>query len=1195
MNRILTYLLSGGFCILSYPISGQAYVTCLNDARQFYEQGYYAKASTMYESCLPEVKASKGLYDSVFLNSYESSGKSFQFSGQYEKALFVYHELSLIHSSIGKTDSVKYASDIDNIAECYYSLGKYDTALILFKHSQSLRLSLLGASHIDYAETIDNMGILYCDIGNYSESFSLLQEAKRIRQEAKGTENVEYAKSLDNIGTYYYTTGDYKLAFPFFEQAVEIKSKVLGAMHPEYAKSVNNLASLNYVLGDYDKALILYLEASAINKEKLGSKHLDYGIDLNNLAMLYKKLGNYSAALPLLKEFSSICEATIGKNHPYYATSLLNLGGVYSIIGNYDTALFYYLEAKEIIQDQLGNNHADYARVLNSLALVYKKMCDYEKSLSFYKEALAICSVSQDKKRDEYARVLNNLATLYIKLGNYKEALLLYEESSEINKRLLGENHQEYAASLNNLGLLYSDMGNYRAAIELQERAALIDKQQLGATHPYYATDLLNLANQYSAIKKYPEALAKVQEASAAFKQKFGEKNQQYALSLSSMGRILRSMGEYEAALQMFKQASEIYKEVSGVKNADYAMSLRNMAINYKEMGELATALPLLEEASSIYFELFGPDHPDYIHCKYKIAGIYIALGDIKTGIPLMEQVNVSFRQRIIDYFSFLPEGEKKIYLANIAYFNDDFLSCMMKGYSDYPELCGYGYDNELFMKGVILSSVAAMQQTIFESGDTVLISKYEQMRLLKRQVNAWQQKPIPERHVDLAELEARIQKMEKEITRQSKTFSEMQTFFAIRWRDVQKNLKENEAAIEFLSFRFYKDEKETDSTLYGALVLRYNDTIPQMIFLCEESKLKNALPSLGNSYKDINQFYRGRKIYDIIWKPLNNVLEGINTVYYAPSGLLNKISFAAITAPDSMELLKKFRLIQFTSTRKLAFQMDSVRLSTAVVYGGIDYDTDTSTLIPKAGNFIKQDEFSKSTVSYGTTETRAGFRYLPGTLKEAEMVTNKLKVKGIDTRFISGSGATEESFIALSGQNAPSIIHLSTHGFYFPDIERSESTGKMLPSVTAESRFRNSADPLLRSGLLMAGANQAWQGLCTTEDEDGILTAKEVSIMNLINTQLVVLSACQTGQGDVKGNEGVEGLQRGFKIAGARFLLMSLWEVPDRETTEFMNSFYQNLLSFNNIHDAFRETQLYMSNQYKNEPFKWASFVLVE
>jgi CHAT domain-containing protein len=224
------------------------------------------------------------------------------------------------------------------------------------------------------------------------------------------------------------------------------------------------------------------------------------------------------------------------------------------------------------------------------------------------------------------------------------------------------------------------------------------------------------------------------------------------------------------------------------------------------------------------------------------------------------------------------------------------------------------------------------------------------------------------------------------------------------------------------------------------------------------------------------------------------------------------------------------------------------------------------------------------------------GFDYLQNTLKEADSVSAKLVKTNIRVKEFKGQSALEESFKALSGPGSPSVIHIATHGFYYPYPQDQQRREQAIMAGAGEMKYSYSEDPLLRSGLIMAGANRAWIGKPVPPGvEDGILTAREVSEMDLRHTQLVVLSACQTGLGDVKGSEGVEGLQRAFKMAGVRYLIISLWEVPDKETVEFMDAFYSQWLGGKEIREAFRTAQQYMYLRYPNEPDKWAAFVLTE
>lgn len=526
---------------------------------------------------------------------------------------------------------------------------------------------------------------------------------------------------------------------------------------------------------------------------------------------------------------------------------------------------------------------------------------------------------------------------------------------------------------------------------------------------------------------------------------------------------------------------------------------------------------------------------------------------------------------------------------------------------------CGdLAYDIELSHKALLLRSAMGIKARIMESQDTSLINIYSDLLSLRRRINKITTSTSSKESEKLATLEKQANELEKSLSLKSQDYKKIQEENEVTWQDVRQNLKEDEAAIEFATFQYCKGKDITDSIFYMAVVLRSADTIPQIINLFEESQLKSAIHSSTASPNEINKSYSAiqdlvsnnpltsvvneNELYGLIWKPIETCLENIKTIYFAPAGLLNNISMVAIPGPENKLMMGKYNIVQLSTTRTLAFQKEPELIIDAIVYGGIIYDTDTLTLINKVEEYKKEESNLFAYSRSYTGDNRSGFKYLPGSHKEAELISAKLEKKNIPTTIYSGTDAVEESFMALSGKNSPSIIHLSTHGFYFPDTVSEENRKNIMFSSKGEVRFRYSDDPLLRSGLLMSGANLAWEGSTLPDEvEDGILTAKEVANMDLVNTRLAVLSGCQTGQGDVKGNEGVEGLYRGFKMAGVKYVIMSLWPIPDNETTEFMVAFYENWLDGKDIQKAFHSTQHKMSNKYKDEPFKWAGFVLVE
>jgi len=386
-------------------------------------------------------------------------------------------------------------------------------------------------------------------------------------------------------------------------------------------------------------------------------------------------------------------------------------------------------------------------------------------------------------------------------------------------------------------------------------------------------------------------------------------------------------------------------------------------------------------------------------------------------------------------------------------------------------------------------------------------------------------------------------------------------------------------------------------------------DKQPKFIPLFEEKSLDSLLNSKSERKADyVNSLYtlvdRGavaveahkKSLYEILWKPLEKELTHVNTIYFSPSGLLHRLNLDAIPFSETETLADRYNLIELNSTRQLVIPTQIKNANNdAVLYGGIQYEQDSMF----QSNEPLMASRSRGELSFSNVDTtlRGGsWNYLAGTEREVNAIEKIMQTSGVQTNLKKGYAATEDSFKNIGVDNSPSprILHIATHGYFFNDPKNTAEKSKV--GSQAESVFKMSDHPMLRSGLIMSGGNVAWQGKPTLEGrEDGVLTAYEISQMNLSNTELVVLSACETGLGDIQGNEGVYGLQRAFKIAGAKYLIMSLWQVPDKQTSLLMTTFYKKFLEEKMpIPDAFHAAQKELRDSGL-EPYYWAGFVLVE
>ncbi len=926
----------------------------------------------------------------------------------------------------------------------------------------------------------------------------------------------------------------------------------------------------------------------------------------------------YEQALAVNAEAEQLALGHFGRESAVYGRCCFNRGRVFYFKGDKTNAEKWYLESKGIYEKTVGKEHPEYAWSLNNLALLYATMGQYERAEPLNLEALVIREKALGKEHPDYASSLNNLATLYMDMGQYEKAEPLLLEAKDIREKALGKEHPHYAHSLNNLANLYYTLGQYEKAEPLHLEAKDIRGKALGKAHPEYAQSLNNLAALYGKMHQYEKAERLHLEGIDILEKSLGKEHPEYARSLYNLALMYHTMGLYEKAEPLFLEALAIWGKTLGKEHPLYAHCLNNLANLYRVMGQNEKAERLFREALAIREKSLGKQHPEYVSSLNNLALLYHDMDQTKKAEPLFLELSSANKRLLEKAALHLSERELNIYLNTFSIRQNNSLSFTHTTGSKI--LIPTDYDNSLFYKGFLLQSAGRIRQLALS--DTAATEKFNRLKGYQRRLATLYAMPIAKRDSALvAQLETQANDLEKDLTRTVAGYA--QTKRQVTWLDVQAALKPGEAAVEFVHYRYYH-KKSTDSTLYAALVLQPGNTDPVFISLFEERSLDSLLSTHGERKADyVNNLYaipdRGatplgllqKSLYELLWRPLEKELSGVKTVYFSPSGLLHRLNLGAIPIPPPLDggqgaaadetLSDRFRMIALTSTRQLVVpDMVHATGKDAALFGGIQYNMD-STAIPTAGHAYAIDQLaSRGELSFTYTDStyRSNtWRYLKWTEKEVDNITATLAASGIQTDTRKGYTATEESFKTI-GRNgsSPRILHLATHGFFFPDPKIS-ATPSPLESGPGGEAVKLSDHPMIRSGLILAGANHAWAtGKPLREGmEDGILTAYEISQMNLSNTELVVLSACETGLGDIQGNEGVYGLQRAFKIAGAKYLVMSLWQVPDQETSVFMTTFYKHWLTDKQpIPDAFRTTQQEMRERFIN-PYQWAGFVLVE
>jgi CHAT domain-containing protein len=988
----------------------------------------------------------------------------------------------------------------------------------------------------------------------------------------------------------------------FFLFSISLQAQVVDtAVVVREVDSLIQVARRLATKGSIDNALEVNAVAENIAVSNLGTNSVAYGNCCQNRGVIYAYNGDYNASEKSLQEARAILRTALGKEHPSCAAVLQNLAIINNYQGHYVDAESFYLEAKSIYKNAFGETHSDYAKTLNSLAILYREIGRYVDSESLFLEAKPIFIKTFGKEHIEYAYILNNIAVLYVTMGRYTEAEPFYLESKSIRERTVGKNHLNYAQALNNLANLYYFTGRYTEAEPLYLESKSIRENVLGKENPNYALSLNSLGLLYSAMGRYTEAEPLYLESKSIREKTIGKEHPDYANTLTNLAGLYRSMSLYNEAESLFLESKSIREKVLGKEHPDYAENLQGLANLYASMDKYAEAERLYLESKSIREKVLGKEHPDYGASLSNLTSLYLEMGRYAEAEPLIDSTTQAVHKLLTSAVRFSSEKNLEDYLAQENPKLANIPSCLLSGQFS-GHLNQIAYDNLLFQKGFLQN--AARRLNVLTAATLEADSLYKLLKSYRFLLSKEYAKPIAERR-NMAEMEEKANALESQLARSVAGFA--QALQQVKWNEVQATLQPGEAAVEFLHFPVLFPKK-SDSTMYAALIIRPGDSKPEFVAMFEEKQLTALLEKTGDQAQATTNLYAatrsgdllgqapayGTELYKLIWKPLDSLLQAhqIKKVYFSPSGLLHRVAFAALPIDGKKVLADRYELHQLGSTRSLVVKTPEplAQEYTAAIFGGVQYDrsgTQTDSTAPEI-----TDNRLWTLIERPRSGVEDGFDYLPGTAKEAQILEKTLAQNRIVTRSHTGAQATEEALKALGRDTvkSPDILHIATHGFFFPDPEKRKEQ-----RFGEENAFKWNENPLFRSGLALAGANTTWSGQPSPGNiEDGIATAYEISHLNLSNTKLVVLSACETGLGDIKGSEGVYGLQRAFKMAGADFLLVSLWQVPDKETVEFMDFFYGAWLKGKTIHEAFAKAQKKMRKKYK-EVYKWGAWVLVE
>jgi CHAT domain-containing protein/tetratricopeptide (TPR) repeat protein len=1122
--------------------------------------------------------------------------------------------------------------DLSEQAEKLNEQGNYAAALPVEQQALQVAQATWGPNDSHVALSSNFLGILEMDLEKFSDAETHLNQALAIDTKNEGAEGKSAATDLFNLGELYQEEGKYPAAEKAMQQALAIHEKVLGENNDSVATDANNLALIYLRESKYAESETLYKKAVA-TEEKLGDAAGE-ATALGGLGTLYDQTSKFADAEQAFSQALAANLKALGPQHPLIGLSLDHLAQAYTNEGKFTDAEQTYAKAYASEQKSTSPDQATIALIEEDMGSLFRDEGKYPQAESLMLQALANRAKVLGPNHPDVAAVLTSLGRLYDHEFRYSDSERAFRQALAIDLKSLGEQNMQTLATMISLANLYASHGQTSQAEQLFVSAVPLYVKVLGDSNKEVGDAFSDAGELMLTEKKLDGAAKMFNTAGQIYAHAEGAGSPDVAKCLDRLGSIAEDLGKHDDAESLHKRALAIFERADGPDSPALTPALEGLGRIYKNQHRFAEAEPMYQQQLKIDKAHLKPNDPGLRTDEEDMAALYFAWDKPAQAAPYFQTYLGELEEEFRANAATMSERDRILYFSTQQWAFPIFFSFVTKYHEQMPELTGQMYDALLEEKGLIAASAASMRAAVEASGDPQALAMLDKLASDRAQVAALVGSKVGDPanyRAQLDQVATEANTLEQALMKRSAALSQQKAQNAATWRDVQKALRPGESAVEFTKFSNYNGLGLTGDFLYVALVVTPDCKQPIFVNLGTAKDLE-AAPMLA--YRDDVGQTRGfaeaeapavageqggvgntRAAYAAFWKPLEPALGGAKRVYVSPDGVLNTIPIGLMADGDGKLLMEKIQLRILNSTKDLLASARVTQSRSALVVGNPKFDLTTAqqkTVIAQlragaTGTGAQQSAPASgqnpASVTHASNAGAAQFASrggdlkgedlnpLPGTQVEVDTVDKLLKAAGWQATEYTGELAVKD---AVTLAHAPRVVHIATHGFFLSDEELTE---------TAEARGEKAnvnEDPMLRAGLFFAGADRVRQGAAPEAGvDDGVLTAYEASQLNLEGTELVVLSACETGLGKELNSDGVFGLRRGLQEAGADAVMMSMWSVPDKETQELMSLFYQKWLAGMEKPEALRQAQLEeretVKKRYgKDLPFYWGAFVLI-
>ena len=1024
----------------------------------------------------------------------------------------------------------------------------------------------------------------------FIESKDILLEVKKNFEQKGWAESTYYARCITDIATIYNALGDFKNSGEYAEKGIEVFRK---SRLPHESTYANLLLDLYYSYGyaqESEKATAAIEEACEIfDKQSIHNFNAVNAYSAIASDLLAKN--QYKRAMDYAKKAYAELDFIPEVDDSVRMMCIGRLAISYYYNNEIDSAYTYAEQVVANIDKSFTPDSYFAAQMLSELAGIYSVKKDFSQAIELLKKSCSIVKKNAPESLS-YAQYLYTLAFAYYQNNQFVNAIETQREVVTLFEQLEGMESMTFKNALVDYLKFSSELDEENIYANLPERYKNIVLEAYADIDSNDIPKLINNAKYMLVVFHDAEnALKQIQKVHELY-EKLEDKTPIDAINILFMeAELHNNIQQYEMAIECVNKAEVLLNEYKNYFKNDFIYINPTFqkciaSFNLKQYDNSREYAKKLIEYSQ---KLFGKEN------LYSIVGyVYVAvcsykLGDIEETRKTESELYETVSDYILHQFSTMSSSERTDFWNRLSVVLTNVMPMLAYNTND-AEITSNAYNAMLLSKGLLLNTDKEMSAIILESGNTETLGVFNQLTEKRKELTELLQQPDKGNTDQINIVNKKIKELERDLSSASTLYGDYTKNLRISWQDVQAKLGNNDTAIEFSNF--YSE----DTLTFVAFVLTKKMQQPEMV------KLFNI-----NDYNEISkdELYTTDKLYQLVWKPLEKYMSTKGNTYFSPSGLIYSTAIESVPMPDKKIIGNKYPIYRLSSSREITIKHNKKSSKKVALYGGIEYHALSDEIITaNEENGIKRSgddlilNIGKLLENTDSTLLRRGIAELPGTMREVENIHSILEKEQYESMMYTKAGGSEDSFKNLSGKNI-NMIHIATHGFYL-SIEDAQKLQKLNFLQMANQGMSREDKMLTMSGLFMAGASYSLNGNNKSKMiNDGILTAAEIAKLDFRDIDMVVLSACETGIGEING-EGVFGLQRGFKKAGAQTLVMSLWKVDDTVTQIFMTEFYRQLVTGKgkSKREAFTNAQQYLKTTEKGKydsPEFWAAFILLD